>query len=409
MATSTHAPEQTLRQPQLLQRYFPGLNGLRAIAFLIVFVHHYSAGVFDSWVTDWGWAGVDLFFVLSGFLITGILYDSLGSPRYFRNFYIRRSLRIFPLFFGFWILLLVLTPILHVQWNWYIASMAGYIGNFFMAGARMGLHAAPGVINITLRRQPAWLMAGHLWSLCVEEQFYLVWPAVIYLVRSRKALLWICLSLMLTVPFLRALYIHLSPEGFAAGALNFNSFSHLDTLLFGSAIALWLRSQSISPSLVRRVATVATIGAPLLLIACWCSDHAHYSSPQASPMVATLGYTLIAIASSGILLMAIDPALPFARLLSWKPLAEFGAITYGLYFYHYIPSPLISGRVKMLAPHHLAFFVPLGAFIFSVAAAWLSFHYYEQPFIALKNRFAPSEHEHPRRSTIMQESHPSGV
>jgi peptidoglycan/LPS O-acetylase OafA/YrhL len=91
--------------------FYPALDGMRAIAFLLVFGQHYLQ-------IPWGWAGVDLFFVLSGFLITGILFDSRDDPFRVRNFYVRRTLRIFPLYYGIMLALLVLQPFAHWQWNW---------------------------------------------------------------------------------------------------------------------------------------------------------------------------------------------------------------------------------------------------------------------------------------------------
>jgi peptidoglycan/LPS O-acetylase OafA/YrhL len=91
--------------------YYPALDGLRAVAFIGVFLHHYMS-------LPYGWAGVDVFFVLSGFLITGILYDTQDEPHRARNFYIRRTLRIFPLYYGVLLFIFLLTPVLHWAWTW---------------------------------------------------------------------------------------------------------------------------------------------------------------------------------------------------------------------------------------------------------------------------------------------------
>lgn len=88
--------------------FYPALDGLRAIAFLMVFMEHYLE-------FPWGWAGVDVFFVLSGFLITGILFDSLDDPYRVRNFYVRRTLRIFPLYYGIMLALVLSWPLIHWQ------------------------------------------------------------------------------------------------------------------------------------------------------------------------------------------------------------------------------------------------------------------------------------------------------
>src|SRR5665213_1679679 len=96
--------------------YYVALDGLRAVAVIMVFFKHYGEGKF--FLFNWGWTGVDIFFVLSGFLITGILYDSQQKPHRYRDFYIRRTLRIFPLYYAVWLVILLAAPIAQWQWNW---------------------------------------------------------------------------------------------------------------------------------------------------------------------------------------------------------------------------------------------------------------------------------------------------
>ena len=121
-----------------------------------------------------GWTGVNLFFVLSGFLITGILYDTLHNEHYFRNFYMRRFLRIFPLYYGFLFLLMALAPWRHVTWGGRQFVLLAYLQNtaiwFPIPGFRLANLAD----------------LNHFWSLAVEEQFYLFWPLVVFLVKDRK-------------------------------------------------------------------------------------------------------------------------------------------------------------------------------------------------------------------------------
>ena len=90
--------------------FYPALDGLRAVAFLMVFGQHYLS-------LAWGWTGVNVFFVLSGFLITGILFDTRDDPHRARNFYVRRSLRIFPLYYGLFAILMLLWPVVHWRWD----------------------------------------------------------------------------------------------------------------------------------------------------------------------------------------------------------------------------------------------------------------------------------------------------
>ena len=191
-----------------LPRYYFALDGLRAIAVLMVFCQHY--GAVKAWVFGWGWTGVDVFFVLSGFLITGILYDSRDKPRRYRDFYIRRTLRIFPLYYAVWLAILLLAPVAQWQWNWRWTLWPAYVGNY----ARFLFLHVPGdpyqfdrlTFGAAVQRYfggPMHLWIGHFWSLCVEEQFYLVWPCVVYTVRKRETLIRICMGVIVCMPLLR--------------------------------------------------------------------------------------------------------------------------------------------------------------------------------------------------------------
>ena len=166
----------------------PALDGLRGIAVLLVLIHHFSGipaaglGVPTGFYREWlrfatiGWAGVDLFFVLSGFLITSILYDAKGPAlAFFKNFYARRALRIFPVYYVLVVFMLFLLPWIipgeeaasaklrdNQLWLWF------YLRNIQSLADFQSLIGTGHLV-------------GHLWSLAVEEQFYLVWPMVVLL------------------------------------------------------------------------------------------------------------------------------------------------------------------------------------------------------------------------------------
>jgi peptidoglycan/LPS O-acetylase OafA/YrhL len=165
--------------------------------------YHFSGGYkgSNSFARVWsnmagaGWMGVDLFFVLSGFLITGILYDTALAENRTKNFYTRRALRIFPLFYGILFLLLLLTPVFHLHWQPGHALYFVYLGN--MTGI-----LAPGLSSIH-----EGLNLGHLWSLAVEEQFYMLWPFVVWKVHDRRRLLKIICVVLVLSPLLRLLLL----------------------------------------------------------------------------------------------------------------------------------------------------------------------------------------------------------
>ncbi|MBD0321145.1 MAG: acyltransferase, partial [Gemmatimonadetes bacterium] len=191
--------------PLRLRGHLPALDGLRGVAVALVVLLHFTlfvpAGPVESFFSrgvGTGWMGVDLFFVLSGFLITGILYDSRDSPAYFRNFYARRSLRIFPLYYAYLFAIFAVLP--RVQ-----AGAAGpaeesariwvwtYLSNVLFA--RGGWEVMPGHTT-------------HLWSLAVEEQFYLLWFAAVVMA-PRRWLLPTIVGCLVVAPIFRGL---LAPE-----------------------------------------------------------------------------------------------------------------------------------------------------------------------------------------------------
>ena len=187
----------------------PVLDGIRGLAIFAVLWHHLVtfSGLepavrldYHLWRTgSWGWVGVDLFFVLSGFLITGILYDSRSSGRYYFNFFGRRALRILPLYYGVLAVAFLVVPAFLAPrsaealtrdqaWYW-----------LYLINVKFAFDGWP---------EPAYL--GHFWSLAIEEQFYLIWPLVVRML-SRRRLLLVCM-----VCFLAALGLRVLAAGVAA-------------------------------------------------------------------------------------------------------------------------------------------------------------------------------------------------
>ena len=179
---TTFDPARHPDHPGRSRSHLPGLDGIRGLAILMVMFSHFIVvgknldplSPFGRFLHS-GYLGVDLFFVLSGFLITGILIDSKITPNYFRVFYMRRALRIFPLYYLLlavsWLTVVFITPqdkplltgVDSMAWFWLYAS-------------NIGMAVKGDWLN-----SPTWVGLGHFWSLAVEEQFYLVWPLLVYL------------------------------------------------------------------------------------------------------------------------------------------------------------------------------------------------------------------------------------
>jgi peptidoglycan/LPS O-acetylase OafA/YrhL len=373
--------------PPPLGRHIPALDGLRGLAILMVMIFHQTvmvpataadravargAGHLDS--------GVDLFFVLSGFLITGILVDARGSAGYFRNFFARRSLRIFPLYYAVLVVVLVVLPRFHVSklakwgvtgadqlWYWF------YLSNWRIG--RVGFHH--GILDVS-------------WSLAIEEQFYLLWPFVVAAL-GRRSLIKVCVGLIAGAFLARVgLILAGGPE---MGVHTFTT-SRMDTLGTGALIALLARGPGGLGPWIAPARWVAA-GGLVVLIAGWTAGQA--PGTLAGAIHRSAGYSALAAVFGGLLVLAVaaPPKSRLARGLTWQPLLTLGTYSYALYLFHY---PIL-GLIRDLAygpsrfprlmgsplPGQLVFYAL--ATLPTLGLAWLSWHLYEQPFLKLKRFF----------------------
>jgi peptidoglycan/LPS O-acetylase OafA/YrhL len=370
--------------------FYPALDGLRAIAFLMVFSNHYL-------FIPWGWAGVDLFFVLSGFLITGILFDSRNDPHRIRNFYVRRTLRIFPLYYG---VMLLLIPFAYrgLSWSWlvwpaYLGNYARVIGPYTSGSPLQRLADFQPGLQVTIHgiyRQILFL--GHFWSLCVEEQFYLVWPWIVFWIRDRRKLLWICAS---SVPFCVAARLigqHVLPAWMLENKILYclTPF-RLDALLLGGCLALLIRGpyRDLLLRTVRLIWPVTLI--PISLWAISISNFFPYSEYRYPAWSYTWG--LLAIDLLGVLIIAcaIQPGSLVYRALNQRLLRWLGRISYGAYVLHDIPHLLYldfgGGLVASHSLWHALLLIATIALISTCVLAWLSYRFFESPFLNLKERW----------------------
>jgi peptidoglycan/LPS O-acetylase OafA/YrhL len=381
-------PSPSQKTSQGKRAFYPALDGFRAIAFLAVFLHHYMH-------LAWGWSGVDLFFVLSGFLITGILFDARHESNRFRNFYVRRTLRIFPLYYGVMAALLITYPVLQWQWSWKWIVWPLYAGNF----ARfVHPYADASPLQRLADFQPLGtfhglhvpLALGHFWSLCVEEQFYLLWPCIVFTIRDRIRLIWICAASLIVCLCMRILGQHILPQWMLDnGVLNRATPFRCDALLVGGLIALLLRGPGAERLLgASRKAVWPAILIAVVVIAGMCGGHVFRPSYPYPEWTFTYGLSALDILGALIVLTAIQPDSLLARSLNWSPLRWLGQISYGAYVLHDIPHPIFNWLGTHLSKGYGAEISAFMAFVFTLAAAWLSFRFYESRFLVLKERFA---------------------
>jgi peptidoglycan/LPS O-acetylase OafA/YrhL len=370
-------------EARLSSRHIASLDGLRGLAFLMIFFRHYglTSHHTSSWLKiasylcDGGWMGVDLFFVLSGFLITGILLDTRECSRYFTNFYVRRALRIFPLYYTVLAALFLLTPWLHLQWH------KGHLGYLFYAGNIVS-NLNPRLVEV----RPA-VSFLHLWSLAVEEQFYLIWPLVILMVSSRRRLAWICGGLSLGALMLRVCLLLWLPREAAFEWCYTQLPTHMDGLLYGGVAAIWVRTMPLELVLSRaRTILPYALGVMGLTIAFGGIDF-H------SITMTVIGFPALAATFACLVLLALRSGSVVNRFGNIRTLSFVGRYSYGMYIYHILFWPGLSWiqgwlQIKfhsiVLGGICFMLLVLGGTMILSVA----SYELYEKQWLKLKTRFA---------------------
>jgi peptidoglycan/LPS O-acetylase OafA/YrhL len=375
------------------RQYFPALDGLRACAAILVFLEHYYLYRHSAYL-HWGWVGVDVFFVLSGFLITGILYDSRDSEHRIRNFYIRRTLRIFPLYYGAFLLALLLTPVFHWSWGRYWLLWLVYAGNYgHLLVAGIPLSSLGSLDELHSRFAGLYLSFGHFWSLCVEEQFYLAWPFVVFLLRDRKRLLYLCCSIVVIMPFVRLAATFLLPgRWIAADALYFGTEFRIDALFLGAILALILRGPKAN-SLFRFAWPLLFLSLFLFLVT-WVTAatllHQGFGAGPDVPWIRTFGFTFIDLMAAAILILTLQPATAIYSFFSIGPLRRFGTISYGFYVFHALFQSFYYRLAVILTFGHTTY-IPavtlIVAFVCTLFLARLSFRFFESPFLVLKDRW----------------------
>jgi len=316
-----------------LPKKIPQLDRLRGMAILsVVIVHSIHSGPFAA-IARQGWVGVDLFFVLSGFLITGILWDTRDDNKYFSRFYGRRILRIWPAYLLLLAFVFCIIPFLKLV----VGRRLLEIPSENVASWQYLLM----IQNFLPQKLASSSFLIATWSLAVEEQFYLVWPLVIRYAARGFALpgLIIC---FLCAPVVRVVATH---YGISPVAIYMNPLTHGDGLLCGAAIAIWIRTTTLK----RRTLMLSGIGLLLAGLLLFLPIHPTESmSHHWSPFV----FTGIALISTGLLLVALVSEHTGHVLHRFvfmnRQLAFFGYISYSLYLYHIVVLRF-AGSEKLIA------------------------------------------------------------
>jgi peptidoglycan/LPS O-acetylase OafA/YrhL len=359
--------------------HIPVLDGMRGLAILLVLmVHQFNSVPKEAPLLWWSrqsnklWIGVDLFFVLSGLLITRGLIATREKPHYFRNFYAKRALRIFPLYFFWMAIITVVEFYMHggkgaaMVWPWW-----PYLGNFWVGFRNEYYDRAlmPGV--------------NHFWSLCVEEHFYLIWPLVILYARPKH--FWWVANAILVIPVIRG-FIQNEMGNTAAYVLT---PGRLDSLMIGGCITLAIERFGFE-----KIHLLAKFCTPLAIFG-W---YQIYDDLDAySPWMAQSGYTVVAFLFAHLIVMVLGSQGTLKIIFEQRWLQWLGKYSYGLYVIHGV---LITWFFDILVREKVYALVGnpyLQLLVYVVACqgtymimAHASYHWFEKWFLRLKKRFQAS-------------------
>jgi len=363
-----------MTQLQSQRDHYPALDGLRGIAIIAVIIYHnfpYGNSLF-------GWLGVDLFFVLSGFLITRILMTSINqNPKksFLKNFYIRRVLRIFPLYYLFLFVFLFLFPVLGIlkdevsdyqQEKWWFIF---YMQNWLFSN------------NLPEKSQ----CLNHFWSLGVEEQYYIIWPFIIFLVRKPRNLIIILICLLILLFTSRCIFwnAHLSNFNYS----TFYTFTRFDGIIIGSLVALIVQLKK--DFLLNHTATIVTGLAILNFI------FYYLNRDNQLPYLAFIGYTTFA-SMFGILVYELTTGDNhfLKKIFSTAILRFLGKISYGLYMFHWPIFYLLRKPIFDFIESAINLPVFYGSLLTSVITTLIavilsviSYYLFEMQFLKLKKKF----------------------
>jgi len=368
----------------------PRLDGLRGLAIGLVLLFHATRfGVVATpgqraalEVPALGWSGVDLFFVLSGFLITGILLRTRGSSTYYRSFYARRALRIFPLYYAVLVFWIAIAPRVAVDVDGVSRPLGAPVAQPFWYWAYLTN------VGVIVRGGSSHLL-DVTWSLAIEEHFYLLWPWVV-LHASDRRLLGICAGTAVGALALRAAAI-----AFGAPPDTAYMFTpcRLDTLATGAALAVL----AARPDGLRRLAGPAPIAfAASLALVALASSLGGVADPLArgrSPGMQTAGFTLLCTAWGSLLVWLVTAGVdaPIARLFESAPLRSLGRYSYAIYLVHLPIALWVQQRIGEDAVRRHFAWAQLGGFAATAALSYLlarvSWALLEEPMLRLKRRF----------------------
>jgi peptidoglycan/LPS O-acetylase OafA/YrhL len=361
-------------------KHIPALDGVRGLAVLLVFILHYGGGAQSSNHTirligiciHAGWFGVTLFFLLSGFLISGILWDDRAHPNWWRRFYYRRTLRIFPLYYAALLLVFFCALFLH--------NAVAFLPHLWIYTLYLQ-DVPPLMTQAVFLGTP--LQLSHFWSLAVEEQFYLLWPFLLIRTRTLARARGLCLTVFaLSALYRVAIWMLMPVPGDYSGAFL---PARAGELALGAWLAMCFRDPELWPR-VQRFAPAIFCTATIGFVSVGVIEH---NFGLGSRGMSLLGLPCITLALASLLTLALGKGI-VARVFSTAWLRWLGGISYGVYVYHVLLRNVFDWIVATLAPHAsrnlalgLRFIV---AAALTLLISQISFACFERPILRLRNR-----------------------
>ncbi len=369
----------------IVGQHYKEIDALRALAVIMVIWFH-ATGAAYSYISPpegaleniyhnisvFGRTGVDLFFAISGFLITGILMDTARAKNNLKNFYIRRTLRIFPL---------------------YYASLVIIFGliYFFYGGVDVQGELLPHLLYVQNWRmdfrQGEYIFLNHYWSLAVEEQFYIIWPVIFLLCYRKSAFLVTVLCLgVLAISTLCRYYFLQNGE---LAVLFMNTFCRVDVLTLGAFAAFILKTYKPDLETVKNIAGLALVSLAFLIVIVILAY-----APKSSFDIAIVYHAYIPIALFHVALVTymycLNKTGKKINILNAKPVLKIGQVSYGMYVFHW-PITILLAKQNFVQQMD---YVMAQAFLFVLTAslsflcAWISYKFFESPILKLKEKYA---------------------
>lgn len=373
------------------KHYFSELDGLRFLAFFGIFSTHFfnrhkinSTGnqLLDNFyyvILNGGWVGVELFFVLSGFLITYIIIIEKRKYKNFslKNFMMRRVLRIWPLY--------------------YLAVLVGFFLVPYIAVNFFSLNYPPGKLetqrivhlpffllffgnwSLIFNGIPDFRNIPHLWTISIEEQFYILWPLTLYFCKSFKHLLVISIALLCTSLISRGILVL---NNISDAAIYMNTFTRLDPFTIGGMIAIIYLYR---PQFLKKINFLfnnSLVFLFTLVLGVYLKNSNLLTS--SSIFESIMGYLAIDLYMGYILIYVICHQGPFQRFLNLKIIVWLGGISYGLYVWHRLGTDIISILIPPSVPILIRF---LMALFITGLIGFISYNYFEKYFLKFKTKF----------------------